>query len=190
MESSAFAKIITRVKMVILRPESFWKSQKKKNPTHTQLLGGYFIPLLLALALFVFLGEFFKSAHFYFAYAAGKALRAILLFTGLYFITVYAGGELITKFQGEKDIKTLRKLVIYSLTPMLVISAVTGLFSFFYVLDILGLYSFYIFWIGGRELLNMPEEQKNNYITLMVVIMFITFIILSIVLAKLFTAFV
>lgn len=190
MESSAFAKIVTRVKLIIMQPGNFWKSQKHKKPSHVQLLGGYFIPLVLAAALAVFLGEFFKSAHFYFAYAAGKSLRMILLFLGLYFITVYAGGELIGRFQGEKDIRTLRKLVIYSFTPLLVISAVTGLFPFFYVLEVLGLYSFYIFWIGARELLNIPEEQKNNYITLMIVVMFVLFIVLSIILAKLFTVFI
>lgn len=175
---------------MILQPKRFWKEQKSKKPTKAQLLAGYFIPLTLVAAFGVFLGEFLKGSNFYFSFAVLKALRKILLFGIVYSVTLFFADELRKNFGGTKNTAESRKLVVYSMTPLFLVSAVTGLFPFFYVLDILGFYGFYLFWIGAKELVPLPGEKQSSYITLTLTATLVSFIIFSIILSKLLTTFV
>jgi hypothetical protein len=82
-------------------------------------------------------------------------------------------------------LRDLQKLVSYSLVPFLLVSAVTGLFPFFYFLDIFGIYGFYIFMMGGRKLLSFPREKRDNLILKIVAANWIVFGLISFTLAKL-----
>lgn len=183
------SEIIDRIGEIILNPKTFWKSQKETDERLSVLLGGHFLPLLLIVVLVVFLGEFFRSAHFYGGFAALKAVRKFVLFILEFFVAVYITNVLIKTFDGEKNIRLSRQLVTYSFTPFLLVSMVTGLFPFLYPLDILGAYSFYIFWIGGKEILTLPEEKRDSYLVLTIIVNFFVFSFLSILLTKLLTAY-
>ena len=181
--------ILDKIRGIVFDPKSFWKLQKEKNEGLAVLLGSYFIPVLLIVVLVVFLGEFFRSAHFYGMFALLKAIRKFILFLLAFFTSVYISNILIKTFGGEKNIKLTRQLIAYSFTPILLVSLVTGLFPFLYPLDILGVYSFYIFWVGGKELLTLPEQKRDSYLVLAIVVNFVIFSILSIILTQLLTAF-
>ncbi|MCG6188410.1 Yip1 family protein [Maribellus maritimus] len=189
MEANNKKKIVTTLKENILNPKDFWMTQKESTETHAQRITGFFLPLLGLAAVAVFLGEFFRSSHFYMGYAVLKAMREIVLFVLQYLLAVYFTNELIKTFKGEKNIEVVRKLVLFSMTPFLVVSILTGLFQFLYVLDILGIYSFYIFWLGANELLELPKEKKDSYIIITILVNFFVFSFLSIILSKLLTAY-
>ena len=95
----------------------------------------------------------------------------------------------VEEMEIEKNKEIARNLVIYSLTPFLLVSAVTGLMPFLYVIDILGFYCFYIFWVGAKEILVFPDNKQSSYILLTVVINFFVFSFLSITLSKLLEAY-
>jgi hypothetical protein len=179
--------IINRIKEVLISPKAFWNSYKENNVGFSELFGGFFLPVLLVAVLAVFLGEFFKSAHFYMVFAILKALRELVLFILEFFIAIYFTNELLKTFGGEKNIRLSRLLVTYSFTPFLLVSTVTGLFPFLYPLDILGVYGFYIFWVGGKQLLTLPQQKIDSYLILTIVVNFITFGFASIILSKLLT---
>jgi hypothetical protein len=185
----SFSKIISQVKEVILNPKDFWISKKETKEDQMELLAGYFFPILVLVAVIVFLGEFFRSTHFYMGYAVLKAVREVILFVLEYYLAVFFTTELMKTFGSEKNIVAARKLVVYSFTPLLLVSMVTGLFPFLYVLDILGLYSFYIFWVGVGELLVFPEQKQSSYAIITIVVNFFVFSFLSIFLSKLLTAY-
>ena len=189
MEADFTRKIVARIKEIILTPQDFWKKQKKSEETHTQRIAGFFIPILSAVAIAVFLGEFFRSSHFYMGYAVLKAVREVVLFVLQYVLAVFFTNELIKTFKGEKNIVAVRKLVLFSMTPFLLVSILTGLFQFLYVLDVLGFYGFYIFWLGANELLGLPKEKKDSYIIITILVNFLVFSFLSIILSKLLTAY-
>lgn len=174
---------------VLLKPKQFWVEQKDQQKSNTDLLLGYYFPILLLVAVAVFLGEFLSSSHFYMGVALLKALREILLFTFQYFLSVFFTTELMKTFGAEKNSNIAQKLVAYSITPLLLVSLLTGLIPFLYVVDILGMYSFYIFWVGASELLTFPENKKNSYILITVVLNFFVFSFLSIFLSKLLSAY-
>ena len=185
----SFSNIIAQIKEVILRPKDFWVAKKEKEESAAELLTGYFLPILLVVSLVVFLGEFFRSTHFYIGYAVLKGVREIVLFILEYYLAVFFTTELMKTFGSEKNINVARRLVVYSFTPLLLVSMITGLFPFLYVLDILGLYSFYIFWVGVQELLVFPDQKQNSYAIITIVVNFFVFSFLSIFLSKLLTAY-
>lgn len=189
MEANFTQKIVSTIRECILTPKEFWKSQKVSSDSVSKHISGFFIPVLAVVAVAVFFGEFFKSSHFYVGYAVLKAAREIILFVLEYLLAVFFTNELIKNFKGEKNIVAVRKLVLFSMTPFLMVSLITGLFQFLYVLDILGVYSFYIFWLGANELLELPKEKKDSYIILAVLVNFFVFSFLSIFLSKLLTAY-
>uniref|UniRef100_UPI003216FFEE Yip1 family protein n=1 Tax=uncultured Draconibacterium sp. TaxID=1573823 RepID=UPI003216FFEE len=184
----SFSKIVTEIKSLIVNPKEFWKEQKDTSGSK-KVSFSYLLPFFVVLAFAVFVGEFFRRTDFFIEYPLLKAVREIFLFVLLYVIGVFFTNELMKTFGGEKNIETARKLVVYSMTPLLIVSIITGLFPFLYVVDILGLYSFYIFWVGAKELIKLPENKEHSYILITIVVNFFVFSFLSVFLSKLLTAY-
>jgi len=158
----SFSNIIKEVKQLIIRPKEFWVAKKEEDTGASTVLA-YLLPFFLVLAVAVFIGEFFRRSDFFFEYPVLKTIREILLFILLYFISVFFVKELMKTFGGEKNVVVARTLVIYSMIPFLLVSIVTGLFQYISVLKVLGLYSFYLFWIGAEILVELPENKKYQY---------------------------
>lgn len=184
-----FSDIINSSKQVIMYPKLFWLSKKESLDSSTKLLFGYLLPILGVVAVAIFFGEFFRSSHFYIVFALLKSLRTVVLFLLQYLISIFFINELIKTFGGEKNISISRNLAVYSLTPFLLVSMLTGLFPFLYVLEVLGFYGFYIFWLGVKELLVFPENKRTSFTLITIVVTFFTFSFLSIFLSKLLTAY-
>jgi hypothetical protein len=184
-----FLNIIDNIKGLFLNPKSFWVGKKENLDSRAMLLLQFFIPLVLLTAIAVFLGEFFRSSHFYVGIALLKSARIVVLFVLQYYLATFFTTELMKTFGGEKNREVARNLVIYSFTPFLLVSAVTGLFQFLYVIDVLGFYGFYLFWVGAKEMLVFPDNKKSSYILLTIVVNFFVFSFLSITLSKLLAAF-
>ncbi len=185
----SFSNIFSQVKELLIEPKEFWKKKSEADESKTVLLITYFLPILLTVAIAVFVGEFFRRTDFFIEYPLLKALREMILFFLQYLIGVFFTNELVKTFGGEKDIVKARILVIYSMTPFLLVSMVTGLFPFLYVVDILGLYSFYLFWVGAKELFSFPENKEHSYILITIVVNFFIFSFLSVFLSKLLNAY-
>lgn len=185
----SFSNITVQVKELLFTPSDFWKDQKEKTEGAKMLWVYYMLPILLVAAAAVFIGEFFKRTDFFIEYPVLKALREIALFILQYFISVFITAELMKTFGAEKNVAIARRLVVYSMTPLLLVSILTGLFPFLYVLDILGVYSFYLFWIGAKEMLKFPENKEHSYILITIVANFFVFSFLSVFLSKLLNAY-
>lgn len=183
----SFSKLISDVKLIIVNPKGFWLEQKETKNSEKLWLT-YLLPIALAGALAVFIGEFFKRTDFFIQFPLLKAFREVLLFVLQYFISVFFTTELMKTFGAEKNIDIARKLVVFSMTPMLLVSLVTGLFPFLYVVDIFGMYSFYLFWVGAKKLLTFPENKEHSYILITIVVNFFIFSFLSVFLSKLLNA--
>ena len=183
-------KISGRVRSLLIQPKEFWKAQKHTAENQWKILFRFYFPLLLIVSSANFLGEFTGSNHFYAGFAAAKAAREFILYTFQYFISVFFTVELMKPFGGKRNLQAAQKLVIYSLTPFLLVSIVSGLFPFLYAIEALGMYGFYIFWIGVQEMLDFPERKESSYILVTILVNFFLFSFLSIFLFKLLTAYI
>ena len=184
----SFSKLINDVKLILVNPNGFWVEQKETEDSKKLWLT-YLLPIALTGAVAVFIGEFFKRTDFFIQFPLLKAAREVLLFVLQYFISVFFTKELMKTFGAEKNVDLARKLVVYSMTPMLLVSIITGLFPFLYVVDIVGIYSFYLFWIGAKELLTFPENKEQSYIIITIVVNFFIFSFLSVFLSKVLLIF-
>lgn len=180
-----YLKIYVQAQEMILNPRAFWKSHYDTRESQDELFKNLLFPLLAVVCTAVFFGEFFRSDYFRIWVALLWVIREILLFAALYFISVYGTNEYIKYIGFEEKIIPLQKLVAYSLVPFMLVSVVTGLFPFFYFLDIFGIYGFYIFTKGSNRLLNFPKEKRGNLILKIIAVNWIIFGLLSFALAQL-----
>ncbi|MFV0592686.1 MAG: Yip1 family protein [Draconibacterium sp.] len=185
----SFSNLVSQIKELLFTPKVFWQKQKDRAESSSKLWLTYMLPILLAVAVAAFIGEFFRRTDFFIEYPVLKAIRELLLFILIYFLGVFFTTELMKTFGGEKDVATARKLVVYSMTPVLLVSLLTGMFPFLYILDILGVYSFYLFWVGARELLTFPDNKESSYVLITIVVNFFVFSFLSVLLSKLLNAY-
>jgi len=184
-----FNQLFNTLKKVIVEPHNFWEEQKKGKEVNKHLFTLYYLPLLIVVFVAVFTSELIRGSRFYLAFPLMKAGREVILFLLQYIFSVLLTNELIKAFGGEKNFFIARKLVVFSLTPFLLIAIITGLFPFLYVLDILSLYGFYVFWTGVKALLVFPERKQTSYILVTIMANFFVFSFLSIFLSKLLAAF-
>ncbi len=184
-----FSTIIDNSKKLVLNPTQFWDERKERLDSPFKLMTGHLLPLLIIVAAAVFVGELFKSTPFYLGTALLKSARVIALFLLEYIFAVFFTNELIKTFGGTKNRAVAQNLVVYSITPFLLVLIVTGLIPFFYVIGIFGLYSFYIFWVGVDQLLTFPENKQSGYSIITIVVNFFVFGFLSVTLSQLINAF-
>ena len=178
-------KIYALAQELILNPRAFWRMHADDKEGQDELIKNLLLPLLATISIAVFLGEFFRSDYFRFWIAILWVIREVLLFAAIYFGGIYGTNKLLKYFGFEEKTEVLQKLVTYSLVPFLLVSIVTGLFPFFYFLDIFGIYGFYIFMMGSRKLMQFPKEKRDNIILKIIAANWIIFGILSFVTAKL-----
>lgn len=179
-----------KVKTILIRPASFWKNERLEPTGTQQLFAGYFLPLVLLTGAAEFAGQLLKGAGFYLMYPFMRGMREIILFLLLYVVSVFMANQLIKAFGGKKDLCAVRRLVGFSMVPVLLVSAVTNLFPFLYVLEILGFYSFFVFMTGAEELLIFPDNKKNRYVLITLFAIFFVFSFLSIFLSRLVASFI
>ncbi len=182
--NSYFNDLYNNVKSLVFEPALFWGRQKSASLNNIQI-AGYLIPLILFAAVGVFAGEMFRGSRFYLFFPVMKAVREILLFTVYYITMVIVINEMMTVSGVKKDMPVSQKLAAFSLTPLLVITFFTGLFPFLYILDILGIFGFYIFWTGINELLDFRDNRKYSFFLMIIISAILIYSLLSIFLSKL-----
>ena len=174
---------------IIFTPKEFWEKQRTAFIRPGSMMMQFLFPYLMLIALAVFLGEFLRSHHFYAGFALLKSLREVLLFTLQYFFAVFFTNALMKTFGKKKNRDVARRLVLFSMIPFLLVSVITGLFPFLYVIDVLGMYSFYIFWVGARTLVFFQERKLQKFILSAILVNFFIFSFLSIILRQILTAY-
>jgi hypothetical protein len=179
----------SKVQMVLLKPGIFWQKEKVAPTGSKELLAWYFFPIVLLAGIAEFAGKMLWSTGFYLLYPLLRSLREICLYLLLYIFSVLISNQLIKAFGGKKNLYAVKRIIAFSLAPVILVNIVTNLFPFLYVLEILGLYSFFIFLSGVETLLEFPEKKHIKYILIALFANFFLFSFLSILLSKLVTSY-
>jgi len=182
-----FKKIKQDLIKLILLPRQFWKEKKFEQISRGALFTGYFLPLLILTSLAVFSGELLSGSRMYVIFPLMKAVRKVVLILLMYIISYITIRVLVDIIHRGCNQNEIHKLTIFSVIPFILVSVITGLFPFLYVINVLGLYSFYIFWTGITELTDLTDKRYNKYIFAAASVLFVSFILLSIFLSKLLT---
>lgn len=170
--------IYERSRALILQPREEWTSILEENVTMTLVVRNFLLPLLLMSTLASLLGRMIQKVNIGLdgSLLLADGLREFFGFLLSVYACTYLVNELIKSFGGTKNLRRSANLVIYSSVPSLVISMVTGLIPALYPLGVLGLYSFYLFYVGIPVLFeDIPEQKHIGFFITSVLLMILVF---------------
>ncbi len=178
-----FAKLIERVKGIILSPKTEWEKIAAESTDVKSLYMGYAMILaaIPAIALFISMLRFSVGAAIGFA-AAHYILGLVALFVVSLIVNALA-----PTFDGTKNDVNALKLTVYSTTP----AWLAGIFN---VIPYLGglialigaVYGVYLLYLGFSPLMKNPEEKSVGYTALTVVCYIVLMVVVSLVAGGIF----
>ena len=184
--------LIERAKAIVLSPATEWPVIEQESGEPSYLFTNYVAILALIPAVAGFIGTSIVGVS-----VPGAGTFRIPFFSGLFnaifayvltFVVAYVMGLisdfLAPNFGGQKSSANALKLVVYSYTPAWLVG-IFLLIPGLAFLSILGLYGFYLFYLGAPVLMKVPREKALMYTVAVVVIA----LIIAIVVGALQTAF-
>ncbi len=161
--------LIERAKAIILTPKDEWPKIAAEMTTERDILMRYAIPLAAIGPVAGFLGgQIFGYGAFGFSYKPGliaglssAVITFVLGLVGLFVVSLIAD-MLAPKFEGEANKVQAFKLVAYSYTASW-LTGIFGLIPSLTIFGLLGLYSFYLLYLGATPLMKVPQEKAGGY---------------------------
>ena len=184
--SKAMGPIFERVRNIVLRPKETWEAIRQESQSVQELLINFAAPLalipsvgsLIGLSIFGIMTPSGQIARAPFSEAlAGSVLSYFAQLAGL-LATAWCVQYLAPYFNSRSDFTAAFKVITYSTCPIFVLgifSALPGLG----VVQVLGLYSFYLLYQGIRNLLEVPGERLLWFTVLVVTISIFINLVLS-----------
>jgi hypothetical protein len=157
--------IVERVKAILLKPKSEWLVIERESGDPAFLFMNYVAILAAIPAVCGFIGISLIGTV-----GIGAGLAFAIVQYLLAFVFAYVMGLVIDAlaptFEAQKNPANALKLAVYSMTPGWVagIFLLIPVFVFGFLSFILGLYGFYLLWVGLPLLMKGPEEKAIPYI--------------------------
>lgn len=186
-----FAKLIERVKGIVLSPKTEWEKIAAEPADVKSLFTGYAmilaaIPAVCGLIGSTLIGVSLPIVGTIRTPIAAALVQLVLTYVlGLVVIYVVAliVDALAPTFDGQKNSIQALKLVVYSSTPVWL----AGVFALVPLLSVLGilaaLYGLYLLYIGLTPLMKNPQDKSIGYTALIIVCYIVLAIIVGVVIA-------
>jgi len=144
-------KIFNQTKDVIINPLSFWETIFNEHISRREVILNYLFPMSLLIGIASLFGVLFQ-ANIEDTVSIGYVVFNGLISFFIIFLEVYLSAWLIREISLSFESKTgsdeIFNLVIYSHAPFFLTLALYRLFPALFFFLIIGIYSFYIFWLG------------------------------------------
>jgi hypothetical protein len=175
--------VISRVVKISLLPSLQWKVIRDQQESTKELLWGYAFPVILFSAIGRTIGLAFSikpvlgfSWHF-----LGVLLFNLVSWVAIPYVLIILGTLIITITLPRLGIETgftpTLKLVLYTFTPLFIVTFLVYLHPLMRILIPLGIYIFivytlYIYWYGVQALFNITLEKKIGFIVVTIAVAF------------------
>jgi hypothetical protein len=179
-----FKEIFLKAMRITLIPSVEWKAIKNEQETPKELMWHFAFPIILFSAIGRDIGLFFVAKE-----VLGYSLNlAIIMFFNLvswvvipYLLILLAAFMLnfsIPKLGIESDYLRILKLVVYTFTPLFIVTFFVYLHPLLRILIPIGIYIFiaytlYVFWYGVQEMFEITLEKKLRFIVITIVVGFL-----------------
>jgi cellulose synthase/poly-beta-1,6-N-acetylglucosamine synthase-like glycosyltransferase len=177
---------IARVQNILLKPKSEWQVIEREAATPQSLFLGYACILAAIPAIASLIGGLFPIcvlgvcvSHNILFVVLGAVVSYIGTLVGTYAIGMIIS-MLAPSFGGQANLTQAMKVAVYSFTA----SWLAGVFAVWpplSLLAILGLYSFYLMYLGLPELMKAPPQQALVYTIVAVVLGIVVFVVVGVV---------
>jgi hypothetical protein len=167
-------------------PRAYWQRIKEGSLKGSFGFANFFVPSIFSIAVLIFAGEYLFNSEegFLLKLTLVKiAQRIVFLFT-IILLSVLIIRQVKSWFNIPMRMRTVRSVVIYSLSPALVTSMVVGLFPFFELGGILPWYGFFLAYTGFETFLNVPEKLKFYFYFVSFSLLFFMIVLITFILQR------
>lgn len=185
MPDNPVGSIITRAKAIILKPKEEWPVIERETLSSGEIFTRYAIPLAAIGPLATFIGgQIFGYGAFGISFRPsliGGLSQAIVTYilslVGL-LVVAFVADKLAPNFGGEASSRNAFKLVVYSMTAGW-LANIFQLIPSLSLLAILGLYSFYLFYVGTGPLMKIRAEKRLTYTIVTMICVIVLYVIVG-----------
>ena len=179
-----FKEIFIKAMRISLIPSIEWKAIRDEQETPKELMWNFAFPIILFSALGRDIGLFFvaKSVLGYSLNLAILLLFNLISWVLIPYLLIMLAGYLMNfslpKLGIETDYLRILKLVVYTFTPLFIVTFFVYLHPLLRILIPIGIYVFiaytlFIFWYGVQELFDFTLEKKLRFIIITIIVGFI-----------------
>jgi hypothetical protein len=149
------------MKNIILNPVKAWETIDSENSSVKIVRNCFLLPLIILVSVSAFIGSLiFSNSELSLVYSIFVAVKCF----GLLFFTIYATSfifsEITYPLDLGKNFSVSFRIIVYSITPFLLCQIFSRIFESLLFVNIIGLYSLYIFWVGAEKMLTPPQYKK------------------------------
>ncbi len=179
-----YKEIIIKAMRISLIPSIEWKSIRTEETSPKKLLWNFAFPIILFSAIGRDIGLFIVAKE-----VLGFSLNlAILLLFNLFswvlipyaliLLSSFTLNFSLPKLGIETDFLRILKLVVYTFTPLFIVTFFIYLHPLLRILIPLGIFVFivyilYIFWYGVQEMFDISLEKKFRFIVVTILVGFV-----------------
>jgi len=185
-----FKEVLIKAMRISLIPSIEWKAIKDEQETPKELMWNFGFPIILFSAIGHTFGFFFEKKPYF---GLSFELLFLLVFNLIswvlipYFLLLLAAFVLyftLPKLGIETDYLRILKLVVYTFTPLFIVTFFVYFHPLLLSLIPIGIYIFiaytlYIFWYGVQELFDITVEKKLRFILITVAVGFATIFLIQ-----------
>ena len=172
---------------VIVNPSEQWSILKNKSDSRIPLFSRLLIPWLLILLISVIIGKLlFRSAYgIILTDVLVVAVRKTLLLIMTFLASIMILYETSRKFRIPIGFETSRRIVAYSMLPLIMVAVLTALFPFLRLAGLAAFYSLYLLYIAPQKMYEIDPVKNLNFYLILITGTFLSYLIISILLHKL-----
>jgi hypothetical protein len=188
--------LVERAKSICFKPKETWGTVKGEQTTINELYTSYAAILALIPPIATFIGFSLVGMRMPFVGTFRQPIiygvihgvvYYVLSLVGLY-VTAYIAVKLAPTFNSKQDLTSAMKAVVFSYTPVWVVSILNIIPTLSILAAIAGLYSLYLLYLGLPEMMDTPPDKKIGYVAAVIITSIIIMIIISVVAGLFFTS--
>jgi hypothetical protein len=169
--------LLFRVKDILFDPIKAWEIIYSEEKPVAAIRNGLLLPLILLISVSAYAGSLlFINAELSPAFSVFIGLKCFIVFYITVYLTAYILKEIAYPLDLGKSFAISFKLIVYSIVPFLLVQVVSRFFDSLLFINILSLYSLYIFWTGAEKFLSPPSYKKMPLLIATVVTFVVVFI--------------
>lgn len=172
---------------ILLQPKKYWLGIKYNKNATVSVFTKIFLPGLVFIFFSIVIGDvFFESEYgLLFNDTLIKATRVVLLLLFVCFASTMLMYEISRIFNIAVTFDNARKIVIYSMMPLVLVTILIGVFPFLSAIEALGLYSFYLIYTATVTVFDIKPNRNIPYLVILISSIFVAYILIAYLLSKL-----
>jgi hypothetical protein len=179
--------LVERAKAICLKPKETWVVIKDEQITIKELFTSYAAILALIPPLATFVGLSLIGMRLPIVGTFRQPVLSGLVYALVYYVlslvgvyaTAYVAEWLAPKFASKQDLTSAMKAVVFSYTPVWVVSILSIIPGLSVLVIVGGLYSLYLLYLGLPAMMDTPPEKRMGYVVTVIVASIVVMFIIS-----------